>query len=65
MADITMCKNWDCPMQDNCWRLLAPPNLMRQSYCDFKFDDADFESGGVGCDSYIAMDELNFRKNDD
>mgnify|MGYP003625886593 FL=1 len=59
MSDITMCKNWDCPYQDNCWRLLAPPNLTNQAYQDFKFDYEAFETNnpdGSGCDFYIDMD---------
>lgn len=62
MADITMCQNWDCPHQDNCWRLLAPPELKGQKYQDFKFDYDGFENGEneKGCDHYIAMDELIF-----
>ena len=59
MSDITMCQNWDCPYQDNCWRLLAPPELIGQAYQDFKFDYEAFESDnscGSGCDFYIDMD---------
>lgn len=56
-----MCTNHDCPMQDNCWRLLAPPDKIRQAYQDFKFDYDGFNDGtnDKGCDLYIAMDELN------
>lgn len=58
MTDITMCQNYDCPEQDNCWRLNAPPNKIRQSYAKFEFDYDLFESGGIGCADYIPMDEL-------
>ena len=60
MADIIMCTDWDCPYQDNCWRLLAPPDKNRQSYQDFKFDYDGFNDGSndKGCDFYIPMDEL-------
>ena len=60
MSDITMCNNWDCPNQDNCWRLLAPPDKLAQAYQDFKFDYDGFNSGTneKGCDFYIATDEL-------
>jgi hypothetical protein len=56
-----MCKDWDCPNQDNCWRLLAPPDLHKQAYQDFKFDYDAYETSdneNHGCDFYIAMDEL-------
>lgn len=60
MADIIMCTNWDCPHQDDCWRLLAPPDKFHQYYQDFKFDYEGFERGTneKGCDFYIPMDEL-------
>jgi len=60
MADITMCTNIDCPHQDNCWRLLAPPDLHIQAYQEFSFDYDGFENGTNerGCDFYIATDEI-------
>lgn len=60
MADITMCTDWGCPHQDNCWRLLAPPNKHAQAYGNFKFDYDGFNNGASedGCGYYIAMDEL-------
>ena len=62
MADIEMCARNDCPNQDNCWRLNAPPNIPNQYYKMFDFDYEAFESGDSknGCDFYIAMDELDF-----
>jgi len=44
----------DCPHQDNCWRLNAPPDLHQQSYNVFVFNEETFE-----CDGYIPMDELS------
>ena len=55
MADITMCKNDDCAHQDTCWRLLAPPDRV-QTYCNFIFDDEEYEKGGIGCEFYIETD---------
>ena len=55
MADITMCTREDCPLQDSCWRLNAPPNLHRQSYQLFEIDMINIE-----CDNYIPQDELIF-----
>ena len=62
MSDITMCNRDDCPNQDNCWRLNAPPDLIDQSYQLFYFDYDEFEldNNSNGCDFYIAMDELDF-----
>lgn len=43
MADITMCKNEECPQLDNCWRAGMPPDADQQSYCCFEpeLDDED------------------------
>ena len=59
-----MCTDFDCPFQDNCWRLLAPPDKLIQAYQDFKFDYEGFNDGTneAGCDFYIPMDEMNFEK---
>ena len=37
MADITKCFH-GCKDQNTCWRWKAQPNLLRQSYSDFKPD---------------------------
>jgi len=59
MADISMCQNHDCAAQDTCWRLNAPPDLHRQSYSDFTFDDDEFEKSGASfsdaCSGYLDM----------
>ena len=66
MSDITMCEDWDCPNQDTCWRLLAPPNKHKQAYQDFKFDYEYYEINGdvnnKGCDFYISTEELTFNQ---
>jgi hypothetical protein len=36
MADITMCRNHDCPKANQCRRFCALPNPYRQSYSEFK-----------------------------
>lgn len=54
MADITICTNVDCAMQDTCWRLNAPPKKFHQSYQLFVFDDEAFEKdSNYQCDYYI------------
>lgn len=61
MSGITMCQDWDCPNQDSCWRLLAPPDKHAQSYQDFKFDYEAFEENNdpknSGCEFYINMEK--------
>lgn len=32
MADITMCKDEDCPSCDSCYRFIALPSTFMQSY---------------------------------
>ena len=44
MADISMCKNTECPKHLQCYRFTAPESLHWQSYADFKWDD--------GCDHF-------------
>ena len=55
MAGITMCTRDDCPLQDNCWRLNAPPDKWWQSYQLFEIDMDKIE-----CENYIPQDELVF-----
>ena len=43
MPDISMCKNFQCPLKDNCYRYVAKPSF-HQTYADFKYKD--------GCDYY-------------
>jgi hypothetical protein len=59
MSDITMCTDQDCPMQDSCRRLNAPPDLHRQSYQDFKFNYDEFENNNnYQCEFYIDMQDI-------
>jgi hypothetical protein len=36
MPDISMCKNYLCPLSEKCYRFTAPPNPYRQSYAAFE-----------------------------
>jgi hypothetical protein len=36
MADITMCVDYDCPSADKCYRVLAVPTPLYQSYGNFQ-----------------------------
>jgi len=55
MSDVTMCTFDDCPLQDNCWRLNAPPEKKGQKYHTFNIDLEE-----VVCNNYIPMDEIDF-----
>lgn len=50
MADITMCKNQECPLHENCKRFNAKPYRF-QSYGDFKPD----LTAEPKCDFYWSM----------
>ena len=57
MVDLTMCTDFDCPNQDSCWRLNAPPDLIAQSYQYFNFDYELFEhTSDYQCEFYINME---------
>ena len=51
-----MCSREDCPNQDNCWRLNAPPDLINQSYqlFDFDYDKFERDNNSNGCDFYLC-----------
>ena len=36
MPDITMCKNDSCPLKYMCYRYIAKPNPLKQSYSLFR-----------------------------
>jgi len=36
MPDISMCKNKECPSREKCYRYMAIPSDIWQSYADFK-----------------------------
>lgn len=36
MPDISMCANKNCPLKNKCYRFLAIPDPLWQSYIDFK-----------------------------
>lgn len=36
MPDIAMCVNENCKLRYKCYRFMATPTPMRQSYADFK-----------------------------
>jgi hypothetical protein len=40
MPDITMCDNWNCPSQNECYRFIAEPD-MYQSYAYFEIEEGE------------------------
>jgi len=42
MADISMCKNINCPSSKYCYRFTATPNEFRQSYAGFAPEEGEF-----------------------
>jgi hypothetical protein len=50
MADITMCSGNQCPIKKDCYRYMAKPNSIRQSYFmkpPIKLDDS--------CEEFIKL----------
>jgi hypothetical protein len=37
MPDISLCKNEDCPLRENCYRYTATPGEFMQSYASFEW----------------------------
>ncbi len=53
MADISMCRNQDCPLSESCYRVQAKPNEFRQAYSVFEFKSTMYK--GVECDGYTPV----------
>lgn len=51
MPDITMCVNQHCHLRLGCYRHVAKPNSLRQSY-------ADFSPKGEHCENYMPCIEV-------
>lgn len=58
MADITMCKGTDCPLNDKCHRHTAVPNEYRQAY----FVTAPYDKEKNECKHY--WDNKGWRKHE-
>ena len=37
MPDMTLCSSLHCPIKGDCFRAIAKPNPVRQSYCNFEY----------------------------
>lgn len=44
MPDISMCQNDSCPLKEKCYRFMAIPDDVWQSYTEFKYelDNCDY-----------------------
>lgn len=51
MPDISMCRNIECKLHDNCYRFKAEPNPYWQAYAQFE----PYENGE--CDYFWNYDE--------
>ena len=55
MVDIAMCTNDQCPLKDVCYRQIAKPSALRQSYALFNYKvDCD---GHIKCDDFIDSEK--------
>lgn len=39
MPDISLCKNYICPLSEQCYRFVAKPDELVQAYSEFEPDD--------------------------
>lgn len=59
MPDISMCTGGDCPMSDMCYRFLATPEPLMQTY----FLDPPVKPSGR-CDYYWEVDQIKNKSNE-
>jgi len=50
MPDISMCENKDCPSKEKCYRFMAKPSPVWQTYAEFKV-----EKGKKKCDNFMKI----------
>lgn len=48
MPDITMCQGTDCPLRDRCYRFVAKPDKLWQSY----FANVPYDSATNQCEAF-------------
>ena len=58
MADISMCINESCPLKLSCYRYLAQPDDIMQSYAKFEWEK---ENGVISCPVFW---KFNIEKHD-
>jgi len=51
MPDISLCKNYICPLAEQCYRFTAKPDEYFQAYSEFEPDDDG------NCDYFMAIPE--------
>lgn len=52
MADITKCRDEECPLKESCYRFTATANEYRQAYFSKSPRVIHKEEGPVECDMY-------------
>lgn len=61
MPDFTICTNKNCPVQDGCYRFLAKPNELHQSFAVFH-PLIDAHDNFVDCDYFKPLPEFEKKK---
>lgn len=51
MPDIAMCSGGECPIKDNCWRYMAPPDRYQSYFAPPPFKEKE------GCEYFWDMNE--------
>jgi len=49
MADISKCKNKQCPIKESCYRYTVPADPQWQSYCMFTYDNGKCDDFWDNC----------------
>lgn len=62
MPDITMCTGKDCPKKERCYRFKATPNLIYQSFSDFKERRLEDGSCEMFWEFVVATDAKGLKK---
>ena len=57
MPDFSICRNTECPIQDSCYRYLAEPDELAQSFTVF-IPVIDEHGNFVDCDWFKPLPEF-------
>ena len=56
MPDISMCENKDCPSKKKCYRFMAKPSPVWQTYAEFKPEKDKYK-----CDYFMKIWEKTIK----